>query len=240
MSEKPKRLTREELEDLEDEFSMQHGDEVGRLEALLVDIYTQYSDTPEERIKRCNDFIETFNQLKDFCKQHGPGGTHYYNNQIKGDLRLGAVKNELKVLKKYPNGPTLENALLELHKYLKKAGAATTKDLYKNFEGFDYPIGDALKLMVKIEAVCLDADYPKVYYLPTDVGRATLCTIRGIQRAEDEKIEQLKDLPEVGLSIDTKQFTDQLDDMITQVDRQIEVEKKKQGLFGKLFGRPIK
>lgn len=236
MAEKSKRLSKEEIEDLEIEFSMEHGDGVARLESLLIDIYDQCPETTEEKFKRCNDFIETTNQLKEFCKQHGRGGVSYYNEQVKGDIRLEAIKNELKFLKKYPNGVTLENALLEIHKYLKKHGAVVANQLYKNFDGLDYPVIPTIKLMVKIDAVCVDeSEYPKVYYLPTEEGQAALFTIRGIQQKTAEEIEQVKDSPIESIAFDTEQLTSQLDDMITQVDKEIDSRKKK-GFFSKLFG----
>ena len=236
MSEKSKRLSKEEIEDLEIEFSMKHGAEVNRLERLLIDIYTQCPETVEEQIKRCNDFIDTSNQLKEFCKQHGRGGQSYYNEVVKGDIRLEAIKNELKFLKKYPNGVTLENALLEIHKYLKKHGAVIAKQLYKHFEGLDYPIIPTIKLMAKIDAVCIDdSGDSKVYYLPTEEGRAAFLAIRGIQQKTAEEIEQVKDSPIESIAFDTEQLTSQLDDMITQVDKEIDGRKKK-GFFSKLFG----
>ena len=238
MAEKQKRLSPEELEDLEIKFMMQFRDELHRLEYGLVSIYSSDPESTDEKLARCNDFIETTERLKEFCKQHGPGGNRYYNEMVKGDPRLDAVKSELKFIKKYPNGPTLENAILEIHKYLKKEKAATIKDISTQLSGLGALESQALKLMVKIEAICLDDNRPKVYYLPTGEGRAALAAIRGEQATIDEEIEQIKNEPEQPLSVDVgllDSFAAQLDDTIKEIENEISKEKKN-GLFGKLLG----
>ena len=134
--------SREELEDLSVEFSLDNDDELYAFEGDLVEA-TRQSDY--------DTFMAVYGKLKDFCYKAGPGGRFYFDNMWKDDPRI-------KSLKQIKDGPIYSDVV----SMLQERGPSESKDIYVLVGGVNYKVLQSLIRKKEIQRI----PGSHVYYLP--------------------------------------------------------------------------
>ncbi len=134
-------LSKEELEDLSGEFSLEHQEELDALEDGIVEAGRNGYD----------EYMKAWESMKAFCLSAGEGGRYYFKQIWEND----PLKTRLKMEK---DGPQYSDIV----SMLKERGPSETKDIYVLVFGADYK---GLQKLVRKGEVCR-IEGSHVYHLP--------------------------------------------------------------------------
>lgn len=121
-------ITKEELEDLECEFSEENIDILDEFEDYLIGFY---------KADQYQAFIDLIEKIKVFCYSKGIGGVEYFKNNWKDDPRLSICKQNLNLKSKYSKNATHDEIYKEIADYIQEKKIVRAKEIYQQFQWFE-------------------------------------------------------------------------------------------------------
>lgn len=212
-------LLPEELEDLEDDFLVEHSEEIDAFDGEMVDA-SKRSDY--------DAFMKAWKSLKELCFAGGEGGKFYFERMWKNDPRI-------KDLERIKAGPLYSDVVSMLSEY----GPSESKDIYALVSGADYK---ALQKLVRTGSV-LRIEGSHIYYLP---GQEVSGITARLSKAEEDARaveEEFKDVSEELTIPSTDELVRMISDKAEEIirnedgpqDRADRGEKKKRRGFLSFF-----
>ena len=120
-------LSKDELSDLEDQFFLEHSDSIAKYEKAMTELFKD---------GRYCEFLAVVEQSKAFFLSFGPGGSEYYKNTWSDDPRIERAERAVAMKQKYTGGVSVDDASLEILRFIRENNPAYASDVFKAFPAF--------------------------------------------------------------------------------------------------------